>query len=1259
MALGERIAELAGAPLRAALPRWGFDRAREVWSRWHAQAAPFEAAAGHFAEKARAAGSETPLVTVCVVHHERPELVRMAVDSVRAQDYPALETVLVDDGSESAAAQAALDAIEADFGTRGWRVIRQENRWLGAARNAAAAVAQGEWLLFLDDDDVLFPDAVSRLVRAARFSGADCVPAARVHFSGDGDPRTGTPPRGSPVRFLGAARGWCRFANVAGGACALVRRAAFETVGGFTEDYGIALEDLEFFNRLDQAGFRVEPLPEPLYYYRQQPTGMSGQLSDPHSAEASRVRVSSSYVAGLPGEERAVALYAGFREERIGGLREQVRAREEAIGELHASIAWRMSAPLRVLSVRIGRLRRAFRLLFWLGAGKPSRTHIGPGAGYLLLHLRLVLLAEKSWRYLKYLHIREGLLIAREVRSVLSIGCGKAYAELMLAVEFPDLRFHATDRDEARYRVARDLARKWKVTNITFGKYDVLNSPTEAYDLVLAVEVLEYIQDDRKAALHVLKASRKYVFCLAPFVDESLSANHDRKERMAARLRRCRAGYSPGDLKELFPEIAVVRGCYWSDAGQEFKSKLGSLSSHAIEKEAVNLWVEARRDVRDAYPEDLRDCQGMWVLAGPDPSGKPSLEQVPVPKGRPGNVNRRHVKKAEALFWGGTTCDALALWRALLARFPNDEALAGRARFAISILERLSDVEGYERRIDAYRNSRASRLLEQGREPRIAVYTAIAGGYDSVALPQFLDSRFDYVLFTDCPVPDTGVWQVRPMTYINADGARSARFVKTHPHRFLRDFDIAVWMDSNVMILKDFYDLVENFLSSGRAVAAVPHPLRKSVYEECGACTSKGKDDPRVVREQEDKYRKEGYVHDDLLESGFMIFDMRNGKTADFLDLWWREIDRHSKRDQLSVNYALSRSGLDWHRLMERPENIRSHPSFAFVRHDKGKGYGTKLIGALKKATIDPYDGACYAQVKGARTSRQKDRNIDVVVCVHNALEHVEQCLNSVVRNRGSAHQNLILIDDGSDDPTRDYLKAFAASVSWCRLYRNERAVGYPKAANRGMAASTGELVVLLNSDTIVTKGWLEKFADAVFSTSGAGIVGPMSNAASYQSVPEYRGRGNQTAINTLPPGLGPEDMNRCCERWTSAHVLPRVPLVHGFCFGITRRVMDRIGLFDVESFPEGYGEESDYCFRASDAGFDLVVATHTYIFHAKSKSYSDEKRIPLMKAASETFRRKFGQERIRRATRSMAENPFFVDLRARTQRLMEEKGRA
>ena len=152
--------------------------------------------------------------------------------------------MLVDDGSESTEALAGLDAIEAEFAERGWRVIRQENRYLGAARNAAVAAARGEWLLFLDDDNVLFPDAVSRLVRAARFSGADCVPAASIRFFGDGDPQTDSESHGAPMRFLGAARAWNRIRNVIGDACALMRRDAFGAVGGFTEEYRVGLDDL-------------------------------------------------------------------------------------------------------------------------------------------------------------------------------------------------------------------------------------------------------------------------------------------------------------------------------------------------------------------------------------------------------------------------------------------------------------------------------------------------------------------------------------------------------------------------------------------------------------------------------------------------------------------------------------------------------------------------------------------------------------------------------------------------------------------------------------------------------------------------------------------------------------------------------------------------------------------------------------------------------------------------------------------------------
>ena len=309
-ALAERIAALAGAPLRAVRPRWDFARSLDVWSRWHTQAAPFAAAADRFAVQSRAAAGGTPPVTVCIVHHEQPVLVRMAVDSVIAQDYPAIEAVLVDDGSEGAEAQAAVDAIETAFDTRGWRVVRQENRYLGAARNAAAAAARGEWLLFLDDDNVLFPDAVSRLMRAARFSGADCVTTASVRFTGDGDPRTAPASHRAPIRFLGGARNLNLIHNVAGDACALVRRAAFEAVGGFTALHGVPLEDMELFNRLIRAGRRIESLPDPTYYYRIRSTSMLGLMRDRRLAEAARARVLAPHVEGAPADERAFAAFA-------------------------------------------------------------------------------------------------------------------------------------------------------------------------------------------------------------------------------------------------------------------------------------------------------------------------------------------------------------------------------------------------------------------------------------------------------------------------------------------------------------------------------------------------------------------------------------------------------------------------------------------------------------------------------------------------------------------------------------------------------------------------------------------------------------------------------------------------------------------------------------------------------------------------------------------------------------------------------------
>ena len=263
------------------------------------------------------------------------------------------------------------------------------------------------------------------------------------------------------------------------------------------------------------------------------------------------------------------------------------------------------------------------------------------------------------------------------------------------------------------------------------------------------------------------------------------------------------------------------------------------------------------------------------------------------------------------------------------------------------------------------------------------------------------------------------------------------------------------------------------------------------------------------------------------------------------------------------------------------------------------------------------------------------------MVCVHDALDHVQQCLSSLVPTLGCTHR-LIVIDDASNEPTAAFLRDEAAANHRMVLLRNERRLGYTKAANIGLRASLAKFVILLNSDTIVCRDWIERLHAAAFTQEDIGIVGPLSNAAGFQSVPNHLAPGSQTAFNEVPAHLSIADLDRWCEKWTVGSILPRVPLVHGFCLGIKREVIERIGLLDEESFPDGYGEEDDFCIRATDAGFGLVVATHTYVFHAKSKSYSAEQRARLTTSGMAALTAKHGKQRVNRAVATAVANPIL-----------------
>lgn len=270
---------------------------------------------------------------------------------------------------------------------------------------------------------------------------------------------------------------------------------------------------------------------------------------------------------------------------------------------------------------------------------------------------------------------------------------------------------------------------------------------------------------------------------------------------------------------------------------------------------------------------------------------------------------------------------------------------------------------------------------------------------------------------------------------------------------------------------------------------------------------------------------------------------------------------------------------------------------------------------------------------------------VDIIICVYNALDDVRRCPESVVRHTAVPYR-LIIVDDGSDAETAAYLQHFTKVHEHVLLLRNHEPSGYTKAANQGLRAAIGAEIVLLNSDTIVTRRWLEHLLACLHSDSNIGIAGPLSNAASYQSVPERYDPGGDWALNPVPPGWNIDQIAAAVTQ-IATFTFPRVPFVNGFCLAIKRAVIEAIGYFDEERFPEGYGEENDFCLRAADAGFALAIADQAYVYHAKSRSFTHARRRALGKSGRAKLLDKYGSERLAADEARLREEPTLASIRA------------
>lgn len=219
-----------------------------------------------------------------------------------------------------------------------------------------------------------------------------------------------------------------------------------------------------------------------------------------------------------------------------------------------------------------------------------------------------------------------------------------------------------------------------------------------------------------------------------------------------------------------------------------------------------------------------------------------------------------------------------------------------------------------------------------------------------------------------------------------------------------------------------------------------------------------------------------------------------------------------------------------------------------------------------------------------------------VVIVAWNALDELKACLQSVVRVGARRTFETVVVDNGSRPELFDWLSDFADHHENVWVLRLEVNTGFAHGTNVGAAVSRGRFLVFLNSDTIVTSGWLDRLVDVLEHDSSVGIVSPATN---------YVGEGPQLDGDAIE--VDASTAESYAARVRSRGVVRVSERLTFFCVAVRRELFELLNGLD-----EGYGignfEDDDFCARAEFLGYDLAVARGVFVYHKGSATFQDNK---------------------------------------------------
>lgn len=213
------------------------------------------------------------------------------------------------------------------------------------------------------------------------------------------------------------------------------------------------------------------------------------------------------------------------------------------------------------------------------------------------------------------------------------------------------------------------------------------------------------------------------------------------------------------------------------------------------------------------------------------------------------------------------------------------------------------------------------------------------------------------------------------------------------------------------------------------------------------------------------------------------------------------------------------------------------------------------------------------------------DVKVSVIVLTWNGEKFIAPCLTSLLSQEYALFE-VIVVDNASTDASVTIVQSFAPRV---RLIRNEYNLGFAAGNNVGLQAADGDIVILLNQDTVVQPGWLRAIVDT-FADSTIGIVGCKALYPDGRRLEHAGARVLPGNAFTYHIGWGEEDHSQY-------DTLADVDYVTGAALAIHRRVLDKLGGLE-ESYYPAYYEEIDYCYRARRAGFRVVYQPQAVLYH-------------------------------------------------------------